>query len=255
MTTPSTTTGRLWVIGLGPGDPSLIPPLTWTALKEAEVIIGYAGYFAGLRAPESDVLKGKEIIALPLGEERQRAALAVEKAGAGQAVAVISSGDPGIYGMASLVLETLESRPGLEIDAAVIPGISAINAAASLLGAPLGHDFAVISLSDLLTPWPVIEKRLSAAAAADFVIVLMNPKSRERSWQLERAIAILGQSRLPETPVGIVRNAYRPEQAVTVTQLDALSRAMVDMFTTIIIGNSATRSYGSKLVTPRGYHG
>jgi len=241
--------GRLWIIGLGPGDPSLMPPLTWKALEDAQVIIGYTGYTAGL----ADSLLSKEIIALPLGQERRRAVLAVERAGMGQSVAVVSSGDPGIYGMASLVLETLQEHADAAIDAVVIPGISAINAAAALLGAPLGHDFAVISLSDLLTPWPVIEKRLSAAAAADFVIVLLNPKSRERTWQLERAMDLIRQHRADATPVGLVRNAYRPEQSVTVVALSELATAAVDMFTTVIIGNSATRSFGPRLVTPRGY--
>ena len=139
------------------------------------------------------------------------------------------------------------------MDLAVIPGISAVNAAASLLGAPLGHDFAVISLSDLLTPWPVIEKRLVAAAGADFVVALLNPRSLQRTWQLDRAVEILGQSRSLATPVGIVRHAYRPEQSVAVSILGRLPAEAVDMFTTVIVGNSSTKVAGATMVTPRGY--
>ena len=220
------------------------------AIRAAEVVIGYSVYFIGLE----DLVADRETIALPLTQEAERARLAVERASRGQIVCVISSGDAGVYGMASLVFEMAgelpdERRPEL----VVVPGISAVNACASLLGAPLSHDFAVISLSDLLTPWPTIERRLTAAAEADFVIALYNPRSQRRDWQLPRALAIITQHRSAETPVGIVRSAYRPEQQVRVTTLGQLDAAEVDMFSTVIIGNTQTRFVGPWIVTPRGY--
>jgi precorrin-3B C17-methyltransferase len=238
------------VVGVGPGDRRLLTPQALEAIRHAEVVIAYTGYFAGI----ADLVEGKECLALALGEEVQRAELAVQRALAGRRVCVVSSGDPGIYGMASLVLETAASLGAEQApDIVVVPGVSAVNAAACLLGAPLGHDFAVISLSDLLTPWPLIERRLSAAAGADFVIALLNPKSRRRAWQLGRACELLLQSRAPETPVGVVRHAYRPGEAVLRTTLAALADAAVDMFCTIIVGNSSTRRFGQAIFTPRGY--
>jgi precorrin-3B C17-methyltransferase len=221
------------------------------ALQQAEVVIGYTGYFAWVQ----DLVQGKECIALPLTHEMERACLAVDRALHGQAVCVISSGDAGLYGMASLVLEVAAQRAPAALlpEVVVVPGVSAVNACAALLGAPLGHDFAVISLSDLLTPWSVIEKRLLAAAEADFVTVLLNPKSARRQWQYGRAQAILAQYRIPQTPVGVVRNAYRPEQSVHITTVSGMLEAAVDMLTTVIIGNSQTRCWQSRMVTPRGY--
>jgi len=245
-----TQAGTLFVVGLGPGARAAMTRQALEALHRSRVIVGYDGYFEGI----ADLVDGKECLALPLGEERERARLAVERALKGDTVCVISSGDAGIYGMAGLVLETLEAsgRPsGLEV--AVIPGVSAVNACAALLGAPLGHDFAVISLSDLLTPWECIEKRLAAAAEADFVLALLNPRSSRRDWQLGRAQEILLRKRSPETPVGIVRQAYRLGQSVEITTLARMSAAAVDMFTTAIVGNSQTRRIGDRLVTPRGY--
>jgi precorrin-3B C17-methyltransferase len=217
------------------------------ALRQAEVVIGYDGYFAWV----TDLVQGKECLALPLTEEAERARVAVEQLRQGRVVCVISSGDPGVYGMASLVLQYLGDK-GQE-DVAVVPGVSAVNAAASLLGAPLGHDFAVVSLSDLLTPWEVIERRLRTVAEADFVLAILNPKSRRRNWQYRRAQEILAGCRLPQTPVGVVRNAYRPGQAVERTTIACMAEASVDMFTTVIVGNSQTLQLGSAIVTPRGY--
>jgi precorrin-3B C17-methyltransferase len=177
--------------------------------------------------------------------------LAVERMRRGNNVCVISSGDPGVYGMAGLVLECLGDEG--QDDVMIVPGLSAVNAAAALLGAPLGHDFAVISLSDLLTPWDLIKRRLQAAAQADFVLALLNPKSRRRDWQFRSAQEILAQHRSPHTRVGIVRNAYRPDQAVRHTTLACMHEAEVDMFTTVIVGNSQTRMVGRVVVTPRGY--
>jgi precorrin-3B C17-methyltransferase len=222
-----------------------------TALQRAEVVIGYEGYFAWV----ADLVRDKECIALPLTQEVARARLAVERALAGQAVSVISSGDAGVYGMASLVLEVLEQHQATASlpDVVVVPGVSAITACAAVLGAPIGHDFAVLSLSDLLTPWAVIEKRLTAAAAADFVLVLLNPKSARRQWQFARACDLIGQHRTPMVPVGMVRNAYRPDQAVSITTVSGMAAAAVDMLTTVIVGNSQTRCFQSRLITPRGY--
>jgi precorrin-3B C17-methyltransferase len=239
--------GRLFVIGLGPGDRVLMTGQALEALRQAEVVVGYDGYFTWI----SDLVEGKECVALPLTQEAERARVAVESLHAGRVVCVISSGDPGVYGMASLVLESLGAE-GQE-DVAIVPGVSAVNAAAALLGAPLSHDFAVISLSDLLTPWELIERRLRAAAEADFVLALLNPKSQRRDWQYRRAQEILAACRMPETPVGVVRNAYRPGQSIERTTIAHMAEAVVDMFTTVIVGNSQTRQLGSVVVTPRGY--
>jgi len=245
-----TATGKIFVIGVGPGQRDLLTPQAVAALQKVEIVIGYSGYFGWVE----DLLRGKECVPLALGQEKERAGLALEHAGRGRQVGVISSGDPGIYAMASLVLEMLatvpfDQRPEVE----VIPGLSALNAAAALLGAPLGHDFAVISLSDLLTPWESIEKRLSAAAGADFVLALFNPKSQRRDWQLSRAKEIFLLYRPGNTPVGIVQNAYRPGQKVLLTSLDQLEPATVDMFSIVIVGNSTSRFVGDYLLTPRGY--
>jgi precorrin-3B C17-methyltransferase len=241
------TRGRLLVIGLGPGERAAMTGQALEALRQADVVVGYDGYFTGL----ADLLAGKECVALPLTQEAERARVAVERLRQGQVVCVISSGDPGVYGMAGLVLQCL-GGDGQE-DVAVVPGVSAVNAAAALLGAPLGHDFAVVSLSDLLTPWELIERRLRAAAGADFVLAILNPRSRRRHWQYRRTQEILAGCRPPQTPVGVVRNAYRPDQAVERTTVARMAEATVDMFTTVIVGNSQTLQIGSALVTPRGY--
>jgi len=187
-------------------------------------------------------------------QERARADQAIRLALDGTATAVVSSGDAGIYGMAGLILETLE-RWGLAhtLPMEVIPGIPALAAAAARLGAPLMHDFAAISLSDLLTPWEVIRQRVEAAAHADFVIVLYNPKSRKRDWQLKAVVEMLLRQRPPETPVGLVSRAMREGEAVTLTTLKDLPEQQVDMQTIIIVGNSQTFRYGRYMVTPRGY--
>jgi precorrin-3B C17-methyltransferase len=245
-----TNAGNLFIVGLGPGARATMTGQALEALRRSQVIVGYSGYFDSI----GDLLEGKECIALPLGAERERAHLAIQRAREGESACAISSGDAGIYGMASLVLETLQATGDVsDLEVTVIPGVSAVNACAALLGAPLGHDFAVVSLSDLLTPWPQIEHRLTAAATADFVLVLVNPRSQRRDWQWRRAGDILLQNRLPETPVGIVRQAYRAGQSVEITTLGRMTEAAVDMFTTVIVGNSQTRRIGDSLVTPRGY--
>jgi precorrin-3B C17-methyltransferase len=230
-------------------------------LRSVDAVAGYTTYIELIRP----LIRGKTIICTPMKKEIQRAGEAIDTALAGTPCAMVSSGDAGIYAMAGLVLELCRERDiaivppdsrgstaeCLEIE--VVPGIPALCAGAALLGAPLTHDFAVISLSDLLTPWETIEKRLEAAAAADFVIVLYNPRSRKRDWQLEKACRIALGHRSPQTPVGIVTRAAREGQSVRVVPLEALASAPVDMQTIVFIGNSTTFTYGDRMVTPRGY--
>jgi precorrin-3B C17-methyltransferase len=241
----------LSVVGLGPGDASLLAPLAWRALEESEVIIGYTRYIE-LLPPE--LTAGKELVARGMTRELDRAKLAVESCRQGQPTAVVSSGDAGIYGMAGLVLEVLEKTGAAEtIPCRIVPGIPALCAAAALLGAPLVHDFATISLSDLLTPWETIEKRLLAAVEADFVVVLYNPRSKRRTDQLEKALAVFRAERSPDTPLGMVRNAYREGQQVRCARLADFDPSGVDMATILILGNSQTRLHGERMITPRGY--
>ena len=233
-------------------------------LNDVEVVAGYKTYIELIRP----LIEDKEIISTGMTQEVKRVEAAVKSALAGKSCAIVSSGDPGIYAMAGLVFETCQSKdiplvpPGcknknpLEPKALmleIIPGIPALSAGASLLGAPVTHDFAAVSLSDLLTPWELIEKRLAAAAAADFVIVLYNPKSKKRSWQLERAQQIILNHRSPETPVGIVVGAMRPNQNIKIVPLSRLHEAEVDMQTTVFIGSSTSRQYLDFMYTPRGY--
>jgi precorrin-3B C17-methyltransferase len=242
--------GRIMIVGLGPGARETMTPQACEAVRQADVVIGYSGYFAWIEG----LAAGKECLALPLAQEAERARLALEHAGTGRSVCVISSGDAGVYGMASLVFELAAAEGKADQpEIVVVPGISAVNACAALLGAPLAHDFAVISLSDLLTPWEKIERRLMAAAEADFVIALFNPQSQRRDWQFRRAQKIVAGSRAGETPVGIVTNAYRPGQTVRITTVAEMARTPVDMLTTVIVGNSQTREFAGAMVTPRGY--
>ena len=235
------------VVGLGPGDPDLLTPRALAALRSAEVIVGFAGYLQAL-AP---LRLRAELCGSPIGAETERAAQALELARTGRRVALVSSGDAGVYGMASLLLEAAAQAPQVEIE--VVPGVTAALAAAALLGAPLGHDFACVSLSDLLTPWETIAHRLDAAARADFVLALYNPLSRQRTWQLPQARDILLRHRRPDTPVGLVDKAYRPGTRLWHTTLGKLTTDGVGMETTLIIGNSQTRVVNGRLVTPRGY--
>jgi cobalt-precorrin 5A hydrolase / precorrin-3B C17-methyltransferase len=250
---PDVAEGSLVVVGLGPGDLRLLPPLARAALQRAEVVVGYHGYL-DLVAP---LTAGKTCVGTGLGAEVERVAHAVDLALSGRHVALVSSGDAGVYGMAGLAYEVLEAR-GWQPDAlpvAVVPGISAAQAAASLLGAPLMHDVATISLSDLLTPRDVIERRLEAAAAADFVVALYNPASRRRTELIAQARSILRAHRAGATPVGLVHNAYRDGQQVVVTTLDTMLDHPIDMLTIVIVGNASTRVVGTRIVTPRGYAG
>ncbi len=241
--------GRLSVVGLGPGHAAHRTPAAAAAVRHAEVVVGYTAYLdlcADLLSP------AQEVLGFPLGAEQERAEAALAQARAGRRVALVSSGDPGVYAMASPLLELAEAQaPALAIH--VVPGVTAGSAAAAVLGAPLGHDHAVVSLSDLHTPFEIIERRVAAAASGDLVVVLYNPRSARRDWQLERARGILLAWRAPSTPVGVVRQAARPDQAVTLTTLGALETSAVDMASIVIVGSSTTRVVGGLMVTPRGY--
>lgn len=223
------------------------------ALAEADLIAGYTAYI-DLVPPE--LLAGKEVAATGMTGEVARCRLALEQAAAGRRVALVSSGDAGVYGMAGLALEMLEAMGLAErVAFSVAPGIPAVCAAAALLGAPLTHDFAVVSLSDLLTPMETIRRRLDAALGADFVLALYNPRSRRRSGHLAEALALAARHRAPQTPVGMVKNAFRPGQAVRITPLAGADPEWADMLTLVVIGNSATRMAAGAVLTPRGYAG
>ncbi|MCL6478265.1 MAG: precorrin-3B C(17)-methyltransferase [Peptococcaceae bacterium] len=247
---PGAGRGKLRVVGIGPGSADLISPRALKALQEAPVVAGYRTYVRLL----GDLVRDKEVISTGMTREADRCAAAIGRALAGQDVAVVSSGDPGVYGMAGLILEMLD-RDGLtgKIDVEIIPGITSATATAAKLGAPLMHDFAVISLSDLLTPWAVIEKRLQNAAAGDFVLVLYNPASHRRVDQIARAREILMDHRAGSTPVGLVRNADREDEEIIITDLDHMLDFKIDMLSTVIVGSNSTRKLGGYMVTPRGY--
>ncbi|MCL4543389.1 MAG: precorrin-3B C(17)-methyltransferase [Chloroflexi bacterium] len=246
--------GNLAVIGLGPGGHADLSERAIEALRNADRIAGYTGYTDLVR----QWLPAAHYVDSPLGSEVDRCQVALTLAREGLHVALVSSGDAGVYGMSGLVYE-LAWEQGWQFDddrwpqITVIPGITAATAAAALAGAPLMCDFAVVSLSDLLMPWSIIERRLRAAAAGDFVIAIYNPMSRRRTHQLAAACAILLQEHSAATPVAIVHQAGRTDQSVQVTTLEELEHTTVDMFTTIIVGNSLTRVLGGRLVTPRGY--
>ncbi|WP_328975701.1 precorrin-3B C(17)-methyltransferase [Streptomyces canus] len=238
--------GRLAVVGLGPGARDLLTPRAKAELRRASVLVGLDQYVDQIR----DLLRpGTRILESGLGAEEERARTAVAEARKGQAVALIGSGDAGVYAMASPALAEASD----DIDVIGVPGVTAALAAAAILGAPLGHDHVSISLSDLHTPWEVIERRVRAAAEADIVVTFYNPRSRGRDWQLPKALAILAEHREPATPVGVVRNASRPDGSARLTTLAALDPATVDMMTVVTVGNTATRDIAGRMVTPRGY--
>ncbi|MFF4115545.1 precorrin-3B C(17)-methyltransferase [Streptomyces sp. NPDC001714] len=238
--------GRLAVVGLGPGARDLLTPRARAELRRAAVLVGLDQYVDQIR----DLLRpGTRILESGLGAEEERARTAVAEARAGHAVALIGSGDAGVYAMASPALAEASD----DIDVIGVPGVTAALAAGAILGAPLGHDHVSISLSDLHTPWEVIERRVRAAAEADIVVTFYNPRSRGRDWQLPKALAILAGHREPTTPVGVVRNASRPDESSRLTTLAALDPAWVDMMTVVTVGNTATRNIAGRMVTPRGY--
>jgi cobalt-factor III methyltransferase len=244
--------GKLLIVGFGPGNFEHITERAKEALQESDMIIGYKTYVELIQG----LLSNQQVISTGMTEEVTRAQEAVKQAEQGKKVAVISSGDAGVYGMAGLVYEVLvekgwSRKDGVEIE--IIPGISAINSCASLLGAPVMHDACTISLSDHLTPWTLIEKRIEAAASADFVIALYNPKSGRRTRQIAEAQRILLQYRSPDTPVGLVKSAYRDRQNIVITNLKEMLEHEIGMLTTVIIGNSSTFLYDDLMITPRGY--
>ena len=238
--------GRLALVSLGPGDDALLPPLAREALAASELVVGLEQYVERVR----HLLRpGTRVLTLPLGDEVARAENALAEARAGGSVALVSSGDVGVYAMASPALELA----GDNVDVVVVPGITAAQAASSLLGSPLGHDHCSISLSNLLTPWEIIQNRVEAAALGDFVVSLYNPRSKGRDWQLGKVKEILLEHRPPDTPVGIVKNAYREDQVFVLTDLASLRPEEVDMLTVLVVGNSQTRLVAGRMVTPRGY--
>ncbi|MBO0997618.1 precorrin-3B C(17)-methyltransferase [Bacillus sp. SD075] len=246
------TNGKLFVVGFGPGNFEHITKRAVEALQESDYIIGYKTYVELIQG----LLTDQTIISTGMTEEVSRAQEAVKQAELGKKVAVISSGDAGVYGMAGLVYEVLiekgwKEETGVGIE--VIPGISAINSCASLLGAPVMHDSCTISLSDHLTPWELIAKRVEAAAAADFVIALYNPRSGRRTRQIVETQKILLRYRSPDTPVGLVKSAYRDRQDIVITNLKEMLNHDIGMLTTVVIGNSSTFLYDDKIITPRGY--
>jgi precorrin-3B C17-methyltransferase len=240
----------LSIVGIGPGNLDLLTQRAYRALKTSEVIAGYKRYVRLL----ADLTSGKEVISTGMTQEVDRVRAAIDKAREGRRVCLISSGDPGIYGMAGLVLEILgkEEKEGIRIE--IIPGVTALSGCASRLGAPLMHDFAVISLSDLLTDLKLIELRVLYAARADFVIAFYNPQSKKRTAPIRRAWQILLRHKPPRTPVGIVRNCERGAEEVIITTLEKMpSYKKIDMVTMIIVGSSRTYVKDGQMITPRGY--
>jgi precorrin-3B C17-methyltransferase len=241
-------TGTLYVVGTGPGSIKYMTIGAIDVLKSADVIIGYKTYLELI--PE--FLENKEVISSEMMKEVDRSRKAIDLACEGKNVALVSGGDPGIYAMAGLVFEmAMKSKADCPIE--IIPGLAAVNSCAARLGAPLMHDFAAVSLSDLLTPWELIEKRLAAVASADFVIAIYNPKSKRRTTQIIRAREIFLQHRRPDTVVGIVTAATRENEKIVITTLEQMLDQEIGMQSAVIIGNSQTYQWQDLMVTPRGY--
>ncbi|XXR38922.1 precorrin-3B C(17)-methyltransferase [Sorangium sp. So ce375] len=244
--------GVLSIVGIGPGAEEHASRAALEAIAASDLIVGYTTYIRLVK----HLIEGKEVIKTGMTEEIGRARAAVERARDGARVAIISSGDAGVYGMAGLVFQVLEEigwKRGESPELRIVPGMTALNACASLVGAPLGHDFCAISLSDLLTPWPVIERRLEAAAAADFVIGLYNPASGRRTRQIVRAQEIIRQHRAGTTPVALVKSAYRKLESAVLTDLDHFLEYEIGMLTTVLVGSTNTFMFEGYMVTPRGY--
>ncbi|HRP94979.1 MAG TPA: precorrin-3B C(17)-methyltransferase [Rhodocyclaceae bacterium] len=249
---PAVPGGKIMLVGLGPGAHEHLTARARAAIAEADTVIGYVTYIRLV----AELLDGKEIVKKSMTEELDRAIEALERARLGRKVALISSGDAGVYGMAGPTFEVLFQAgwtPDCGIAVEIVPGASALNSCAALVGAPLTHDFCAISLSDLLTPWPVIARRLDAAAAADFVVALYNPASGRRTGQIVEAQRLFLAHRRPDTPVAIVKSAYRPKQRIAFTTLARMTDCDIGMLTTVLIGNAATFVRDGLMVTPRGY--
>lgn len=238
---------KIYVTGLGPGASDQMTVQAKKVLEKCPVIIGYTVYIDLIREEFPD----KIFLSTPMRREVDRCRMAFEEAGKGQDVAMVCSGDAGIYGMAGLIFEIGKEYPEVEVE--IVPGITAASGGAAVLGAPLMHDFAVISLSDLLTPWEKIEKRIRAAAEADFVICIYNPSSKKRADYLKKACGMILEYRKPETVCGMVRNIGRDGESYEILSLERLQDAQTDMFTTVFIGNSDTMVINGRMVTPRGY--
>lgn len=238
---------KIYIVGIGPGSAEDMSPRARRAIEEADVIVGYSLYVKLI----DKLTSGKEVFSTSMTHERERCEKAAELALGGKTVAVISGGDAGVYGMAGLMHEVCEAHPEISIE--TVPGITAACSGAALAGAPLGHDFAVISLSDMLTPWELIEKRLRLAAEGDFVICIYNPASRKRPEYLRRACEIVSKYKSANTPCAYAKNIGRNGESCTICSLEELADAPADMFTTVYIGSSTTKIINGRLVTPRGY--
>ncbi|MFA7268037.1 MAG: precorrin-3B C(17)-methyltransferase [Sterolibacterium sp.] len=252
MNIPQQKTGKIMLVGLGPGCNEHLTARARAAIAEADTVIGYVTYIRLV----ADLVEGKEVIKKPMTEELDRAIESLDRARQGKKVALICSGDAGVYGMAGPTLEVLFQAgwtPESDIEVEIVPGASALNTCAALVGAPLTHDFCAISLSDLLTPWPTIARRLDAVAYSDFVVALYNPKSGRRARQILEAQRIFLRHRDPQTPVAIVKSAYRPKQHIEFTTLDKMGESDIGMLSTVLIGNSNTFIKHGLMVTPRGY--
>lgn len=240
--------GKLYVVGFGPGGYEHMTAKCIQVIEEADVVTGYTTYVNILK----EYFPDKQYLATPMMQEVKRCRMAVEEAQKDQVVAMVSSGDSGIYGMAGIIYQIAEEMKA-DIEIETVPGVTAASAAASILGAPLMHDFAVISLSDLMTPLDLIRKRVDCAGQGDLIVCLYNPKSKKRTAYVEQAADILLRYRSPETPVGIVRNAGRKDESSQITTLEHLKDAEIDMFSVVIIGNSQTYVSNKRMITPRGY--
>ena len=240
--------GKLYVVGFGPGGYEHMTEKAIEVIKNADVVTGYTTYVNILK----EFFPDKNYLATPMMQEVKRCQMAVEEAMKDQTVAMVSSGDSGIYGMAGIIYQVAEEMDA-NIEIETVPGVTAASAAASVLGAPLMHDFAVISLSDLMTPFDLIMKRVDCAGQGDMIVCLYNPKSKKRVDYVEKAADILMKYRKPETPVGIVRNAGRKDEASCITTLGELKNADIDMFSVVIVGNSQTYTKNGRMITPRGY--
>ena len=250
--TQVTPCGKIMLVGLGPGSHDYLTGRARAAIAEADTVIGYATYIKLVK----ELLDGKEVIKKAMTEELDRAIEAYDRAKLGKKVALVSSGDAGVYGMAGPTFEVLFQAgwtPDSDIEVEIIPGASALNTCASLVGAPLTHDFCAISLSDLLTPWPTIARRLDAVAYSDFVVALYNPKSGRRTRQIQEAQRIFLRHRDPQTPVAIVKSAFRAKQRIEFTTLENMTDCDIGMLTTVLIGNSNTFVKHGLMITPRGY--
>ena len=247
-------TGKLFIVGVGPGHHDHMTFRAKKAIEESDTIVGYETYVNIVQ----DLIEGKDVYRYAMTQEVERAKQCIELAKEGKSVSLVSSGDPGIYGMAGLIYETLaeqgwDPKSGLKVE--IIPGISALNSCASIIGSPLMTDFAVLSMSDLLVPWEIIVKRVEAAAQGDFVIVIYNPSSKKRIHQLQETRKILLKYRKPSTPVAIIKGAFRESQSVVLTDLENMENYAdkLGMISTVIVGNSSTYNYKDLMINPRGY--